>query len=97
MWRTRAGERSGGKAPGAGAAGTVAAGTVAPAAAARRCAACTHFRNDDGYLEAVFVGLTSLSSARGSTRADDGICLRHDRYLSARATCADFSPGRAAG
>lgn len=62
------------------------------APAERRCAACTHFRNDDGYLEAVFVGLTSLSSARGSARAEDGVCRRHDRYLSARASCADFAP-----
>ena len=27
----------------------------------------------------------------GSTRADDGICLLHDRYLGAHSTCADFS------
>jgi hypothetical protein len=65
--------------------------------AERRCAACAHFRNDDGYLEAVFAGLTSLSSARGSARADDGVCLRHDRYLSARASCADFAPAPSSG
>ena len=27
-----------------------------------------------------------------SVRADDGICLRHERYLSARASCPDFRP-----
>jgi hypothetical protein len=56
-----------------------------------RCAACTQFRNDPAYLEAAMPGLSSLSSAYASVRADDGICLRHDRYLSARAGCADFS------
>jgi hypothetical protein len=56
-----------------------------------RCAACAHFRNDAAYLESVLGGLASLSSAHGSVRADDGICLRHDRYLSARAQCADFT------
>jgi hypothetical protein len=58
----------------------------------RQCRACRHFRNDAKYLEAVIAGLTSLSSGYGSTRFDDGICLRHDRYLSARSSCADFAP-----
>jgi glycosyltransferase involved in cell wall biosynthesis len=49
-------------------------------------------RNDAKFLEAAFGGLTSLSSGFGSVRADDGICLRHDRYLSARSFCAEFSP-----
>jgi hypothetical protein len=56
-----------------------------------QCGSCAHFRNDPAYLEAAMPGLSSLSSAYGSVRADDGICLRHDRYLSARASCADFS------
>jgi hypothetical protein len=58
----------------------------------RQCRECRHFRNDAKYLETVFKGLTSLSSAYGSFRSDDGICLRHDRYLSARSSCPDFSP-----
>jgi hypothetical protein len=56
------------------------------------CRSCRHFRNDAAYLEAAFTGLTSLSSAFGSVRSDDGICLRHDRYLNARSFCSDFSP-----
>ena len=56
-----------------------------------RCGACVQFRNDPAYLEAAMPGLSSLGSAYASVRADDGICLRHDRYLSARASCADFS------
>jgi hypothetical protein len=59
------------------------------------CRSCRHFRNDAQYLEAAFAGLTSLSSAFGSVRSDDGICLRHDRYLSARSFCSDFSPAAA--
>jgi hypothetical protein len=55
-----------------------------------RCAACGHFRNDPAFLEAAIPGWASLGSAHGATRADDGLCLRHDRYLSARAGCADF-------
>ena len=56
-----------------------------------QCSQCRHFRNDAKYLEIAFRGLTSLSSAYGSTRSDDGICVRHDRYLSARSFCPDFS------
>ena len=58
----------------------------------RQCRACNHFRNDAKYLETAFKGLTSLSSGYGSARADDGLCLRHDRYLSARSSCSDFTP-----
>jgi len=60
----------------------------------QHCFACVHFRNDAKFLEAVFGGLTSLSSGFGSVRGDDGICLRHDRYLSARSSCAEFAPAR---
>jgi hypothetical protein len=56
------------------------------------CRDCRHFRNDAKYLETIFSGMTSLSSAYGSTRSDDGVCLRHDRYLRARSSCRDFSP-----
>ncbi len=56
-----------------------------------QCGACRHFRNDAGYLETALAGLTCLSSAYGSVRYDDGICLRHDRLIAARASCADFA------
>ena len=55
------------------------------------CGSCRHFRNDPAYLEAAMPGLSSLSSAFASARADDGLCLTHDRYLSARASCARFA------
>jgi len=63
----------------------------------RQCRFCTHFCSDPAYLEAVFPGLTSLSSAYASVRAEDGLCRRHDRYLSARSGCENFSPGRGKG
>jgi hypothetical protein len=67
---------------------------VPPAA----CGDCTHFRNDPEFLEASFKGLSAMGSAWGSVRAEDGLCGRHDRYLSAHAFCADFAPrGVAAG
>jgi hypothetical protein len=54
-----------------------------------QCGSCVHFRNDPAYLEAVFPGLTSLSSGYASVRADDGLCARHELYLSAGAWCRD--------
>jgi hypothetical protein len=63
--------------------------------AARRCGACRHFRNDPAYLEAAIPGLSSLSSAAASVRADDGLCLRHDRYLGSDAVCAAFAAAHA--
>jgi len=59
-----------------------------------RCGFCRHFRNDPVFLEAAIPGLTSFSSGTASVMADDGLCLRHDRYLSARACCADFEAAR---
>ena len=57
-----------------------------------RCGACAHFGNAPAYLEAIFPGLTSLSSAYGSVRGEDGLCLLQDRYLGADCSCADFLP-----
>ena len=56
----------------------------------RICAACAFFRNDAAALEAAFPGLNSLSSAHNATRGDDGLCRRHDRYLSARGCCDEY-------
>jgi hypothetical protein len=60
------------------------------------CGACAHFRNDAAYLEEALAGWASLGSAHGSARGGDGICGRHDRYLSARSRCDDFTPRRGA-
>jgi hypothetical protein len=64
-------------------------------AAARCCGACGYFRNVPAYLEAAIPGLAIFRSGDASVRAEDGLCLRHDRYLSARAACADFTPAEA--
>ncbi len=66
--------------------------TKAPDGRSRVCARCRYFRNDVASLEQAMPGIYSLSSPRGSTRGDDGICVRHDRYLSAHATCQAFAP-----
>ncbi len=51
------------------------------------CMNCQYFRNDPAFIEAEYKGLTALSSAYGSVRKDDGICARHDEYLSAYDWC----------
>jgi hypothetical protein len=61
------------------------------AATERLCGSCRYFRNDPAYLEAAIPGLSSLSSGAASARAEDGLCLLRDRYLSARASCARFA------
>ncbi len=61
----------------------------------RKCRHCRHFRNDAAYLESAFPGLTSMSSGYGSVRAEDGICLVHDRYLNAESSCPQFRSRRA--
>jgi len=58
----------------------------------RACQSCAHFRDDPDYLEAALPGLASLSSARAAVRASDGLCLCHDRFVSAHSACADFAP-----
>lgn len=56
----------------------------------RRCLDCRHFRNSPEYLESVFKGMNTMSSAHASVRKDDGICLAHDIYLSADQWCDRF-------
>ena len=43
-----------------------------------KCRDCAQFRNDPAYLEAALRGMNVMSSAWGSTRAEDGLCLRHE-------------------
>ena len=63
---------------------------MTPAVPKGTCAGCGHFRNDPAYLEASIQGLASFGSGYASVRGDDGICLRHDRYVGARASCSEF-------
>ena len=57
----------------------------------RCCGNCRHFCNDPAVIEAAFPGLTTMSSAYASVRANDGLCARHDVYLAFTDTCQDFS------
>ncbi len=57
------------------------------------CLNCAHFRNSPAYLESVIQGLNTMSSGYASVRKDDGVCQLHDLYLSAAATCEQFSSG----
>lgn len=55
-----------------------------------QCFQCKYFRNQPEYLESVYKGLTSLSSAHGSVRSEDGICVLNDLYLAANRCCDQF-------
>jgi len=57
----------------------------------RICAACRHFDSDPARLERRLPGLSALSSAYGSTRGQDGTCLRHDRLVPRTALCNQFA------
>jgi hypothetical protein len=59
-----------------------------------RCFSCAHFRSEPVELESAMAGLVSLSSAYSSTRADDGLCAKHEHYVSANAKCDDFDPAK---
>ena len=54
------------------------------------CLNCSHFHNSPTYLEEVYKGLSTMSSAHASVRKDDGICLLRDIYLSADDWCEHF-------
>jgi hypothetical protein len=55
------------------------------------CGNCLHFQNDPTIIEKTLPGLTCLSSGFGSVRAQDGLCNRHDLYLSNSDSCADYA------
>ena len=59
-----------------------------------RCLNCKYFNNDPDHVEQAIPGLTSLSSAYASVRADAGICGLHDLFLSPWTRCRDFQPNK---
>ena len=61
------------------------------------CGACRHFDRGAASLEQRLPGLAALSSAHGASRADDGLCVLHDRMLRASASCGQFEPKRETG
>ncbi len=59
-----------------------------------QCGNCEHFNNDPAVLEEYFKGIGSLSSVRGCSRGDAGICSVHNRYLLPVHSCPDFMQRR---
>jgi len=57
----------------------------------RNCAVCRHFDTDPVRLERRLPGLSALSSAYGTTRGRDGICIQHDRLAPPTALCTQFA------
>ncbi len=58
------------------------------------CLDCKFFNNEPDQVEQAFPGLTALSSAYASVRADAGICSRHEIFLAPWAQCQDFQVKR---
>jgi hypothetical protein len=56
---------------------------------ARACRTCRHFEQQPGVIESMLPGLSALSSAHASVRAEDGICALRDRYAAESSSC-DF-------
>jgi len=61
---------------------------------ARSCATCVSFRSDPIELESAIPGLRSFGSGFAAVRSNDGVCVRHDRYLSASACCTEHASRR---
>jgi hypothetical protein len=59
------------------------------------CQNCAYFQNDPALIEAVYRGLTAMSSGFASVRDRDGFCNYNQLYLSARDSCPRFAAGTA--
>ena len=57
-----------------------------------RCGNCRHFEDDPAVLEELFKGIGALSSTRGDSRGNAGVCKLKDRYLLPVHSCPDFTP-----
>ena len=58
------------------------------------CKDCLHSEMRPEALEAAIPGLKILSSAYGAVRGETGLCRRHEQFVTARSTCADFEQQR---
>ena len=63
----------------------------------KRCGNCRHFVDDPAVPEEIFKGIGALSSARGDSRGDAGVCRLRDRYLLPVHGCPDFARRRFTG
>jgi hypothetical protein len=55
------------------------------------CRNCVFFDGDPQSMEVRIAGLRTLGSGFASVRDQDGLCEKHERYISATATCANFA------
>ena len=56
----------------------------------RCCGRCIFFDNSPATIEAAFPGLSTMSSGSASVKAQDGLCNKHDLYLSFHDVCPAF-------
>jgi hypothetical protein len=56
------------------------------------CGSCRYFCQSPHEIESQLPGMRSLGSGHASVRAADGLCRRHERYLGAASSCADYDP-----
>ena len=56
-----------------------------------QCAQCRHFSAGPTLLERAIPGLRVMGSGYSSVVSTDGLCERHDRYLSANYFCDQFT------
>lgn len=56
----------------------------------RTCSDCAKFTDDPVEIEALFVGMTALSSAYGSTRGDAGVCSVTNLFQNPIPACEEF-------
>jgi hypothetical protein len=68
-------------------------GPAEDAASVPSCSTCRHFVNDPRIVEPLTPGLVSFGSGDASVRADDGLCLLHERYVDAQAGCSHYETG----
>jgi hypothetical protein len=61
------------------------------------CGSCRHFDNAPASFERAFPGLLSFSSGSASVRGQDGICLLHERLVSARSGCKQHDTAKWSG
>ncbi len=61
------------------------------------CTSCRHFIDSAEALEALWPGLTIVSSAAGSSRGECGVCAVHDVFMPPELACDRFEPRVAPG
>ncbi len=58
------------------------------------CGTCVFFEDRPDDLERRLPHMASLSSAYASSRADDGLCTKHERFVAETSCCGAYLPAR---